>query len=310
MIAGAAGCSPGSRAAARRRSQILSAAAQWCAAAGLAQAPACAAASAVIQRQQKPHAQNAGACSSALTWCDKPPAKGLNPLQGVTDTRYHEHQHFFTEMTTFDVLHLVNAAGYQLHPATLDAVLQAAQLVSTTALPDDFSVQHAVPLRQQLISLRSFVPAAGSSTGAGGRLSPAPSCIGVDAATASLQTAADSSSIAQLRGFAFAESGQLGGAPDAAAAQQEAAAVTDFTYQTMWSVDCPEAATVSSSQVPNAAARHHRISLAGPAAGRRSVRLRAQQPPVVAATAMLAALQQSASSRDQQVPHECMPHCS
>lgn len=204
-------------------------------------------------------------------------------------------------------------AGYHLHPATLDAAFQAAQLASSAAASADAADLLAAPLRQQLASLRSFAPAAGSSSSGSssgrssgldnGRMSAAPICIGVDAAAASLQTATGGEAIAQLRGFGFAEGRQLGGTLSAAVAeaQRGAEGSADFTYQTVWSVDNPEAPTPSSFQAAAAAARHHRISFAGPAAGRRRFRLRVRQPPVMAATALLAALQHSAASRDQQV---------
>jgi hypothetical protein len=197
-------------------------------------------------------------------------------------------------------------AGYHLHPAVLDAMLQAAQLASA-AEPG------LLPRRQQLTSLASCVPAArecaGDTTGGSSSQQAVSSCCtGTGASTVSLQAAADGRRTAQLCGLAFAPSMQLDSrtAGTAAALQSPAAEVTPM-YHTVWLADCPEAAegfqpsSGSSRAALPAAAEHHRLSFGGSGALRRSVWLRAAQPPSVAAAALLAALQQSAVSRDKQV---------
>lgn len=183
-----------------------------------------------------------------------------------------------------------------------------------------------MPQQQQLVSLSSFAPAAGTSPGSSSSSSGgegarsqqavASSCYGNSATTASLLTAADGCETAQLSRLAFAASPQLRSSrADAAAVQLVNAAGCNHTYQTVWLADHPEVADCdwqasSSSQAALAAVgHHHHISFGSPGAPSRRLQLEAGQPPSVAAMTMLAALQQSAASRDKQVGSgQCSPH--
>ena len=181
--------------------------------------------------------------------------------------------------------------------------------------------------RQQLNSLSSFAPAAGSSPGSSSSSSGgkgacsqqaiASSCHGTSTTTASLLAAADGCETAHLSGLSFAAGSQLPGAKAGAAASQLEAARCNHTYQMVWLADCPEAArasrqpTSSSQAALLTAAQHHLVSFSSSGAPSRRLQLEAGQPPSVTAMALLAALQQSAVSRDKQVgfvpdAHDCV----
>ena len=214
-------------------------------------------------------------------------------------------------------------AGYHLHPAVLDAALHAARLASAATVGLEL-----MPQRQHLVSLSSFAPAAGSSPGSsssssgslGARSQQAvtSSFDGRSAATASLLAAANGSGTAQFSGLLYAAGAlQTGSNAGAAALQLVDAAGCSHIYQTVWLADHPEAADCpwqasSSSQAALSAVRqHHHISFDSPGAPSRRLQLEAVQPPSVVATALLAALQQSAANRDTQVgcapdAHDCV----
>lgn len=209
-------------------------------------------------------------------------------------------------------------AGYHLHPATLDAALQAALLTSTlsagSGIPADCSSAEAasgtVLLRQQLVSLRSFAPAAemtiaadsGTGGSACGRPSTAPTWVGMDATTACLQATGSGCSLAQLQRFAFAAARQSDGRADSAAALQSAASATDFVYRTVWLADNTDQCLSAQLEQPaSLCGQKHRICLTNRSRQQFRVLLSAQQPAVQSATRLLAVLQQSASGRDAEV---------
>jgi hypothetical protein len=207
-----------------------------------------------------------------------------------------------------------------LHPAALDALLQAARLAYAAAAGLEL-----MPQRQQLISLSSFAPAAGSSSGSSSSSSGegtrsqqavASSCHGPNGASVGLLAVANGHAIAQLSGLAYAAGSQLTGSNASAAASELVdAAGCNHTYQTVWLADCPEAAdcsrqpSASSCTALLAAAQHHHISFGSPGAPSRRLQLEAGQPSSVAAMILLAALQQSAASRDKQVGYKHPFNC-
>lgn len=209
------------------------------------------------------------------------------------------------------------SAGYHIHPATLDAAFQAARLARGTAAgahhediePADAASSWTRPLREQLVCLRSFAPAAGSGAAAGSSSAAraAPCRLSTAAGVTHLQEGTAGGPLAQLRGLGFALQQPHGGPSNAAAAEAAAASSAvagDFVYQTVWAADSSEAASALAAGGREPALLTgccHQLVMSSAAGGRHSMRLRAQQPGMETTMAVLAVLQQSAARRDRQV---------